>query len=73
MQAHDDLLHRGAGGLQFDELAHLLHRLATSGRVIAGFDLVEVAPGADEWDANVGARVLYKLCGAAVRAAAESS
>ena len=61
------------GGLQFDELAHLLHRLATSGRVIAGFDLVEVAPGADEWDANVGARVLYKLCGAAVRAAAESS
>ena len=29
----------------------------------------EVAPGpdGDEWDANVGARVLYKLCGWALR------
>ena len=61
------------GGLQFDELAHLLHRLAGSGREVVGFDLVEVAPGADEWDANVGARVLYKLCGAAVRASAGCS
>ncbi|MEC8253141.1 MAG: agmatinase family protein [Planctomycetota bacterium] len=55
------------GGLQFAELAHLLHRLAESGRRVVGFDLVEVAPGDDEWDANVGARVLYKLCGAALR------
>ncbi len=55
------------GGLQFGELAHLLHRLAESGRHVVGFDLVEVAPGEDEWDANVGARVLYKLCGAAAR------
>jgi len=32
-----------------------------------GFDLVEVCPtGRDEWDANVGARVLYKLCGMAL-------
>ena len=54
------------GGLAFAELAHLLHRLAGSGRRVVGFDLVEVAPGADEWDANVGARVLYKLCGAAL-------
>ena len=32
---------------------------------IVGFDLCEVAPapsGDDEWDANVGARMLYKLC-----------
>jgi agmatinase len=55
------------GGLQFAELAHLLQRLAESGREVVGFDLVEVAPGDDEWDANVGARVLYKLCGAALR------
>lgn len=55
------------GGLTFAELAHLLHRLAGSGRRVVGFDLVEVAPGRDEWDANVGARVLYKLCGAALR------
>jgi agmatinase len=36
-----------------------------SGRRIVGFDLVEVAPGADgdSWDGNVGARLLYKLIG----------
>jgi agmatinase len=28
---------------------------------IIGFDLNEVAPGNDEWDANVGARLLYNL------------
>ena len=26
-------------------------------------DLVEVAPGDDEWDGNVGARLLLELCG----------
>lgn len=59
------------GGLSFAEFAHLLATLAGSGRAVRGFDLVEVAPGAedgDEWDANVGARALYKLCGAAARA-----
>lgn len=56
------------GGLQFGEAAHLLAALAASGRRIVGFDLVEVAPGDGEWDANVGARLLYKLCGAALRA-----
>jgi agmatinase len=51
------------GGLGFAEACHLLECLVGSGRRIAGFDLCEVAPGASEWDANVGARVLYKLCG----------
>ena len=57
------------GGLSFDEAAYLLEALAASGRRIIGFDLCEVAPGGagDEWDANVGARVLYKLCGALLR------
>lgn len=54
------------GGLQFGEAVHLLVTLAQSGRRIVGFDLVEVAPGDDEWDANVAARLLYKLCGAAL-------
>ena len=30
---------------------------------IIGFDLVEVAPGDDDWDGNVGARMLYHMCG----------
>jgi agmatinase len=28
-----------------------------------GFDLVEVAPGDDDWNGNVGARLLFHLCG----------
>lgn len=56
------------GGLSFAEAAHLLEVLARSGRRIVGFDVVEVAPGDDEWDANVGARLLFKLCGAALHA-----
>jgi agmatinase len=36
--------------------------LANSNRKIIGFDLCEVSPGkSDEWDANVGARFLYKM------------
>ncbi len=54
------------GGLQFAEACHLLAVLAGSGRRIVGFDLNEVAPGEGEWDANVGARLLYKLCGFAL-------
>lgn len=51
------------GGMSFNQAAILLDTLKQSGKTIVGFDLVEVCPGEDEWDANVGARVLYKLCG----------
>jgi agmatinase len=52
------------GGLSFHEATSLIHRVVRSGRTICGFDLNEVAPGpdGDEWDANVGARILYQLC-----------
>jgi len=52
------------GGQEFSEVNYLLGALARSGRTIIGFDLVEVSPapgGKDEWDANVGMRLLYKL------------
>ena len=57
------------GGLSFEEAAYLLETLAASGRQVIGFDLCEVSPGdsGGEWDANVGARVLYKLCGCCLR------
>ena len=52
------------GGLSFHEASALLGLVAHSGRRIVGFDLNEVSPGPDdEWDANVGARMLYKLIG----------
>lgn len=51
------------GGLEFQEAVHLIGAVGRSGRRIVGFDLNEVAPSGDsEWDANVGARLLYKLC-----------
>lgn len=51
------------GGLTFNQAIYLLQCLVKSGRTIIGFDLCEVAPGpTDEWDGNVGARLLYKLC-----------
>lgn len=66
------------GGLGFREVSILLNTLHRSGRRVVGFDLVEVAPGPNadpdaggdepEWDANVGARILYRLCGLAGRA-----
>ncbi len=62
------------GGLEYAEAVFILKLLAQSGRTIIGFDLNEVAPpldsdgkpievnqAADEWDANVGMRLLYKL------------
>lgn len=51
------------GGLSFEQATYLLSRLAESGKEIIGFDLVEVSPGSDEWDGNVGARLLFHLCG----------
>jgi agmatinase len=54
------------GGLSFDQANYLLGAIVRSGRRIVGFDLNEVAQSPDpnnEWDGNVGARLLYKLCG----------
>ncbi|MFT3907838.1 MAG: agmatinase family protein [Ferruginibacter sp.] len=50
------------GGLQTDQVFYLFKKLLQSGRKIIGFDLNEVGVSNDEWDENVGARVLYKLC-----------
>jgi len=51
------------GGISFSEAVYLIHMLASSGKKIIGFDLCEVSPGEKgDWDANIGARVLYKLC-----------
>jgi agmatinase len=49
------------GGLEFWEAIHLIETVVESGRQIVAFDINEVAPGDDEWDANVGARLLYKI------------
>ena len=52
------------GGLSYEQVCYLLNQLAASSKEIIGMDLVEVAPGEDDWDGNVGARVLFHMCGA---------
>lgn len=53
------------GGLFYDEAILILEHLRHQGKNIVGFDLCEVAghTSGSEFDYNVGARVLYKLCG----------
>jgi agmatinase len=50
------------GGLSFQQAMYVIESVAKSGKTIIGFDLNEVTPGEDEWDANVGMRVLWNLC-----------
>ena len=49
------------GGFEFEQVIYLLHEVVKSGKQIIGFDINEIAPGKDEWDANVGARLLYRV------------
>ena len=51
------------GGFSFEQATFLFNKLAVSEKEIIGFDLVEVAPGHTEWDGNVGARMLFHMCG----------
>ncbi len=49
------------GGFDFEQVIYLIERIVQSKRKIIGFDINEVSPGKDEWDANVGARLLYRV------------
>jgi agmatinase len=56
------------GGLSVDQMFFLFREIHQSGRKIIAFDLNEVSTGGlsaedAEWDGNVGARILYKMCG----------
>lgn len=54
-----------AGGLSFAETNFIFKRLLQAKKRIIGFDLCEVSNAGNsegEWDANVGARILFKLC-----------
>ncbi len=59
------------GGLSWHEALLWIEEIAKSKKRVVGLDLNEVSPGAtddedDSWDAIVGARLLYKLIGAAL-------
>jgi agmatinase len=49
------------GGFESEQVFYLLRKIIQSGRKFIGFDLVEIGVGENDWDANVGARILWKL------------
>ena len=50
------------GGFETEQVFYLFNKLRQSGKQIIGFDLCEVSWSESGWDANVGARILFKLC-----------
>jgi agmatinase len=56
------------GGFETEQIFYLFKKLMASGRQLVGFDLNEVGVSQDEWDENVGARCLFKLCNMLVTA-----
>ncbi|MGN6540557.1 MAG: agmatinase family protein [Ginsengibacter sp.] len=51
-----------AGGFETQQVYYLFRKIIESGRQFIGFDLNEIGVSTNEWDENVGARVLFKLC-----------
>ena len=50
------------GGFETEQVFYLFKKLLKSGRQIVGFDLNEVGISREEWDENVGAHCLFKMC-----------
>ena len=60
-----------AGGFEAEQVLFLIQKVVESGKKIIAFDINEITPGKpagrsgnagrDEWDANVGARLLYRI------------
>ena len=50
------------GGFETEQIFYLFKKVRAAGKRIIGFDLNEIGVSRDEWDENVGARILYRLC-----------
>jgi agmatinase len=50
------------GGFETEQIFYLFKKIKQTGRQLIGFDLVEVGVSHSEYDENVGARCLFKLC-----------
>lgn len=50
------------GGFETEEIYYLFRKVLESKRKFIGFDLCEVGISETDWNSNVGARVLFKLC-----------
>jgi agmatinase len=51
------------GGFELEQIFYLFNKVIQSGKTFVGFDLCETGIGGDtDWDANVSARLLFKMC-----------
>jgi agmatinase len=57
-----------AGGFETEQVMYLFKKLVASGKQLIGFDLVEIGLGETDWNANVGARLLFRMCNLLVKA-----
>lgn len=58
------------GGFETEEILYLVKKILDSGRQLIGFDLVEIGVGQNDWDSNVGAHLLWRLCNLMVKSPA---
>lgn len=60
-----------AGGFEAEQVLYLIEKVVRSGKKILAFDLNEVSAGEHgDWDANVAARLLYRISNMAAMSAA---
>jgi len=57
-----------AGGFDTEQVMYLFKKMVAAGKQFIGFDLVEIGLGETDWNANVGARLLFRLCNLLVKA-----
>ncbi|HVG17010.1 MAG TPA: agmatinase family protein [Chitinophagaceae bacterium] len=50
------------GGFELEQVFYIFNTIRKMGKQIIGFDLCEVSTSENGWDANVGARALFKMC-----------
>lgn len=55
------------GGFEVEQIFYLFKKVLQSGKQIIGFDLNEIGTSESAGDANVGARILFKLCNLLVK------
>jgi agmatinase len=62
-----------AGGFETEQVLFLLEKIVRNGKQIIAFDVNEVSPGEDgnDWDANVAARLIYRIANLASHSGAQ--
>jgi agmatinase len=55
------------GGFEVEQILYLFRKVKEAGKEIIGFDLVETGVSEQDWDSNVAARILFRMCNMIVK------